>query len=139
MTAQDSQSELDKLIESWIPINVKDKDFVKEAKMKGRKDFNEAIEAYVITRVKEAERLARIVEAESFYSNVSGMAAAYQESGHDMNYEMCMASLLKDRIKDLTTTTNGTHDFFPIDGFLPSKCKCGLLESEHKTTNGKEE
>lgn len=75
MTAQDSQSELDKLIESWIPINVKDKDFVKEAKMKGRKDFKEAIEAYVTTRIKEAERLVRldlkqtVIDADNTYTN----------------------------------------------------------------------
>ena len=39
----------------------------------------------------------------------------------------------------LTTTTNEDHQFFPVDGFLPSKCKCGLLEAEHTTANGEAE
>lgn len=48
----------DSFIEKWIPIHVKDEQFVKEAKISARKEFKQAI----TQKLQEVERLARVEE-----------------------------------------------------------------------------
>jgi uncharacterized protein YchJ len=86
---QDSQSELDELLDGYEVIETNhfyhhehDKDKLKQA-----------IESYVTTRVKEAERLARIDELDK-----------YSDSALDWFY---YEKTRRSELEALTTTTNG--------------------------------
>ena len=101
-TPQDSQSELNKygvpnwLIEAMKPYDglmATDKGEVKGNKMKAKRELANLIEAYVTTRLKEAERLARIDELDKY--NDSPLDWFYYEERR------------RSELKALTTTTNG--------------------------------
>lgn len=73
--------------------------YVDEYIKSGNKAIWEFIEVYVTTRVKEAERLARIDELERW------MSLAYHQGKLDGNW--MWSNELHSRIESLTTTTNG--------------------------------
>jgi len=98
MTTQDSQSEL----EFWEGV------FGKSTNAKGNTegyityaDFTKRLEAYVTTRVKEAERLARIDELTRV------LTANNHPKFVALNLRPRGQIEIRERIKALTTTTNG--------------------------------
>ena len=95
MTTQDSQSELDELRRIYKCIWFDFSDGVNREDM-WLKEFNKYLEAYVTTRVKEAERLARIDEL-----------SALDKSEISNQSMKKMQIRIKGRIEALTTTTNG--------------------------------
>ena len=100
MTTQDSQSEL----EFWEGV------FGKSTNAKGNTegyitypDFTERLNAYVTTRVKEAERLARI---DGQLSLVQIIIQEWQDFPNDGDFTNWLFNK-QSKLQALTTTTNG--------------------------------
>lgn len=97
MTTQDNQSELDKLLNHvYGGLSVNEKSF-------DRKQAKQAIEAYVTTRVKEAERLARIDENENWARHIGAVWDNEVVNHEDVHKRL-------NELHALTTTTNGKEE-----------------------------
>jgi len=120
MSTQDSQSdELDKLIEQAL-VETQKRSTNRSSQFKNdtvdglnrndvRSTLRKAIEAYVTTRVKEAERLARIDEHTNWVLPATEQSHVYEqnENGSGIQYFDNERLSRLTHLKTLTTTTNG--------------------------------
>jgi len=101
MSTQDSQSELEHILNEYYD----DRFMVDYTYKESTEKAKQAIEAYVTTRVKEAERLARINELNNELELLLKEYEYSQEYGVKIS-----ANRIEQSIKALTTTTNGKED-----------------------------
>ena len=92
---QDSQSVVGNILEDLVNMEM-------PARFHNTDWAEYAIEAYVTTRVKEAERLARIDELERFTSEPRRSADSFHQDVY-----VIKTARLDQRIQALTTTANG--------------------------------
>lgn len=95
MSLQDSQSELRAAIEAYKRYPYGTKEFPHITSI----ELLEVINVYVTTQVKEAERLARIDELNRYKKSVM--------ISSDISDHTVGMNIVNNRIKALTTTTNG--------------------------------
>ena len=115
MTTQDRQSEIEDILGTFATYTDPCEFGFEDIIIKKIEDASHAIEAYVTTRVKEAERLARIDERFQFNNEMARFRTSPMYGGEInrrdkqvMNEAInTFKSFNNRRIRALTTTTNG--------------------------------